>query len=120
MMPVPPAVEGGRRIRHWLVDLPLRRLRAGCPAAPGQAFGEGEDKDDDLLRNGALVDLYPWSGALRVGSRSYGLKEIEPLFLEGHREGEVTTEGDSVVQYTAYGLELETDTRRAPTRIQPR
>lgn len=71
-------------------------------------FGVGEDEIDDLLRAGALVDLYPIvRGALQVGSRSYGLKALEPLFLEGARAGEVTTAGDSVMEYRAYCLDVE-------------
>lgn len=71
-------------------------------------FGEGEDEVDDLLRTGSLVDLYPIvRGSIQVGSSSYGLKALEPLFLPDKREGEVTTAGDSVIQYAAYCLEKE-------------
>ncbi len=71
-------------------------------------FGTGEDEVDDLLRTGALVDLYPVvRGAIQVGTRSYGLKALEPLFMPGHREGDVTSAGDSVVQYAAYCAERE-------------
>ncbi|GAA4284218.1 TM0106 family RecB-like putative nuclease [Brevibacterium daeguense] len=42
----------------------------------------GEDMVDDLLRRGVLVDLYPVvRQALRVGSRSYSIKKLEPLYM---------------------------------------
>jgi uncharacterized protein len=65
--------------------------------------GVGEDEVDDLLRDSVLVDLYPVvRKALRVGSRSYSLKKIEPLYLEEHRVGDVTTALDSVEEYVKY------------------
>lgn len=63
--------------------------------------GVGEDAIDELLRAGVLVDLYATvRGSLRVGQDSYSLKKLEPLYMPGHREGEVTTAGDSIVEYT--------------------
>jgi len=65
--------------------------------------GIGEDEVDDLLREQVLVDLYPVvRGAVRVGSRSYSLKKIEPLYLDAARTVEVTTAGDSVEEYARY------------------
>jgi len=62
--------------------------------------GVGEDVIDDLLRDGVLVDLYATVRAsLRVGQDSYSIKKLEPLYMEGVREGEVTTAGDSIVEY---------------------
>ncbi|MDQ2623642.1 MAG: TM0106 family RecB-like putative nuclease, partial [Actinomycetota bacterium] len=70
--------------------------------------GVGEDEVDNLLREGVLVDLYPVvRGAIRVGSRSYSLKKIEPLYLPEARSGEVTTAGDSVEEYAHYRRLLE-------------
>ena len=70
--------------------------------------GEGEAEVDRLLNDAVLVDLYPVvRGALRVGSRSYSLKKIEPLYLEAARSGEVTTAGDSVEEYARYRHLLE-------------
>lgn len=63
--------------------------------------GVGEDAVDDLLRDHVLVDLYPIvRQSLRVGSRSYSIKKLEPLYMgdEG-REGEVTNAGDSITEY---------------------
>ena len=67
--------------------------------------GVCEEEVDDLLREAVLVDLFPVvRGALRVGSRSYSLKKIEPLYLPEARAGEVTTAGDSVEEYARYRL----------------
>ena len=61
--------------------------------------GEGEAIVDELLRRGVLVDLYPVvTSSLRVGAPSYSIKKLEPLYLDGHREG-VTNAADSVQQY---------------------
>ncbi|GIG20874.1 hypothetical protein Cch01nite_15980 [Cellulomonas chitinilytica] len=63
--------------------------------------GVGEEAVDQLLREGVLVDLYATvRRGLRVGSSSYSLKKLEPLYMgdEG-RDGEVTTAGDSIVEY---------------------
>lgn len=61
--------------------------------------GEGEAIVDDLLRRGVLVDLYPVvTSSLRIGVPSYSIKKLEPLYLDGHREG-VTNAADSVQQY---------------------
>jgi len=66
--------------------------------------GVGEQQIDDLLRANVLVDLYPIvKGALRVSRPSYSLKELEPLYMgDDLREGDVTTAGDSVIEYAKY------------------
>ncbi|HET7308175.1 MAG TPA: TM0106 family RecB-like putative nuclease [Gammaproteobacteria bacterium] len=57
---------------------------------------------DDLLRDDVLVDLFSVvRNALRIGEPNYSLKSVEHLYL-APREGEVTTAGDSVVQYDYY------------------
>ncbi|TKR22288.1 TM0106 family RecB-like putative nuclease, partial [Cellulomonas hominis] len=62
--------------------------------------GVGEADVDELLRAGVLVDLYATVRAsLRTGQRSSSLKQLEPLYMPGHRTGEVTTAGDSIDQY---------------------
>ena len=64
--------------------------------------GIGEHEIDDLLREHALVDLYPVvRQALRVGSPSYSIKKLEPLYMGSDlRDADgVTTAGDSIVQY---------------------
>lgn len=63
--------------------------------------GAGEDAVDQLLRDGVLVDLYATvRRGLRVGSDSYSLKKLEPLYMGAeHREGAVTTATDSITEY---------------------
>jgi uncharacterized protein len=65
--------------------------------------GVEEDFIDDLLRENTLVDLYPIvRRALVVGSHSYSLKKLEPIFvLDEEREG-VANAADSVVEYANY------------------
>jgi predicted RecB family nuclease len=62
--------------------------------------GVGEEDVDDLLRNNVLVDLYPIvRRGLRIGTRSYSLKKLEPLYMgEQEREG-VANAGDSITEY---------------------
>ena len=63
--------------------------------------GVGEDEVDQLLRENVLVDLYPIvRKALRVGSRSYSIKKLEPLYMgEEIREGEVQNAAASITEY---------------------
>lgn len=63
--------------------------------------GVGEDEVDQLLRNDALVDLYPLvKKSVRVGSRSYSIKKLEPLYMGDElRVGEVTNAADSITEY---------------------
>jgi predicted RecB family nuclease len=64
--------------------------------------GVGEDDINNVVRAGVLVDLYPLvRNGIRVGTESYGLKAIEPLYL-GHRQGEVTSGADSITEYARY------------------
>lgn len=65
--------------------------------------GVGGEFVDDLLRGFKLVDLYPIvRKALLVGTPSYSLKKLEPLFMgEREREG-VSNAADSVVEYANY------------------
>jgi uncharacterized protein len=66
-------------------------------------YGVGEDEVDELLRAGVLVDLYPVvRKALRVGSPSYSIKKLEPLYMgDDLREGDVTNAAASIVEYHA-------------------
>ncbi|MEO6827579.1 MAG: AAA domain-containing protein, partial [Microbacteriaceae bacterium] len=62
---------------------------------------------DQLLRDNALVDLYPLvKKTMRVGSRSYSIKKLEPLYMGDElRAGEVTNAVDSISEYVqARGL----------------
>ncbi|OHU71046.1 nuclease [Mycobacteroides chelonae] len=67
-------------------------------------YGIGEEQIDDLLRDNVLVDLYPVvRKSIRSGSSGYGLKALEPLFIEsGKRSGDVTTAVDSINEYARY------------------
>ncbi|MCU1407129.1 MAG: helicase [Glaciihabitans sp.] len=62
--------------------------------------GVGEDAVDDLLRANVLVDLYPIvRKSLRVGSRSYSIKYLEPLYMgQEEREG-VSNATASITEY---------------------
>jgi predicted RecB family nuclease len=63
--------------------------------------GVGEDAVDDLLRANVLVDLFPIvRKALRVGSRSYSIKKLEPLYMhDDGRSGDVQTATASIEEY---------------------
>jgi predicted RecB family nuclease len=64
--------------------------------------GYGEEIVDDLLRNNVLVDLYPVvKQGLRIGSRSYSLKKLEPLYMDVKRDG-VSNAADSITEYVRY------------------
>jgi predicted RecB family nuclease len=61
--------------------------------------GVCEDEVDQLLRDGVFVDLYAVvRGAVRVSSRSYSIKKLEPLYMAA-REAAVTNAADSIVVY---------------------
>ncbi len=50
--------------------------------------GVGEEQIDDLLRGGVLVDLYPVvKRSLVIGSASYSLKKLEPLYMPRVADG---------------------------------
>ncbi|SIT67747.1 bifunctional RecB family nuclease/DEAD/DEAH box helicase [Microbacterium sp. RU33B] len=63
--------------------------------------GTREGDVDRLLRDGVFVDLYPIvRRALRVGSRSYSIKKLEPLYMGADvRTSDVQKGDDSIVQY---------------------
>ncbi len=74
--------------------------------------GVGEEEIDQLLREHVLVDLYPIvRSALRVGSRSYSIKKLEPLYMgeELRDESGVTNAGQSVVEYAEASALLRSD-----------
>jgi predicted RecB family nuclease len=65
--------------------------------------GVGEDAVDDLLRNNVLVDLYPVvKQGLRIGSRSYSLKKLEPLYMGSRAREGVDNAADSIAEYVHY------------------
>ncbi|MFF2388088.1 TM0106 family RecB-like putative nuclease [Agromyces sp. NPDC058104] len=63
--------------------------------------GVGEAEVDQLLADGVLVDLYPIvKRAVRVGSRSYSIKKLEPLYMGSElREADVKSGADSITEY---------------------
>lgn len=71
--------------------------------------GVGEAEVDQLLREHVLVDLYPIvRRALRVGSRSYSIKKLEPLYMgsELRDEAGVTSAAQSVTEYAEAKAQL--------------
>jgi predicted RecB family nuclease len=65
--------------------------------------GTREEAVDDLLRGGALVDLYAVvRSALLVSQRSYSIKYLEPLYMPAAREGDVKTAVSSIEAYEEY------------------
>ncbi|MFO7690954.1 MAG: TM0106 family RecB-like putative nuclease, partial [Cryobacterium sp.] len=62
--------------------------------------GVGEDAVDDLLRANVLVDLYPVvRRGLLIGSRSYSLKKLEPLYMGDDERQGVANAADSIAEY---------------------
>ena len=63
--------------------------------------GVGEAEVDQLLHDGVLVDLYPIvKRSVRVGSRSYSIKKLEPLYMGDElREADVKSGADSITEY---------------------
>ncbi|MBF4573874.1 TM0106 family RecB-like putative nuclease [Herbiconiux sp. VKM Ac-1786] len=66
--------------------------------------GVGEEQLDELLRANVLVDLYPVvKKSVRVSSRSYSLKKLEPLYMGDQlRQSDVTNGADSITAYVHY------------------
>ena len=69
--------------------------------AMAATYGVREAEVDTLLREGVFVDLYPIvRRALRVGSRSYSIKKLEPLYMGAEvRTSDVQRGDDSIVKY---------------------
>ena len=62
--------------------------------------GTREAEVDNFLRRGALVNLYQVvREAMRVSEPSYSLKNLEALYMDDARGGQVTTAGGSIVTY---------------------
>lgn len=67
--------------------------------------GVYEDEVAGLLADGVLVDLYAVVKAtVRVGSPSYSLKRLEPLYMgDDLRDADgVTAGGDSILEYQRF------------------
>lgn len=101
-------------LRRWLDDVAERRVRdpklhiyhyasyeRTHLLAIAARHGVGVDEVDALLRDGVLVDLYPLvRRSVRVGSPSYSIKKLEPLYMGDElRSGEVTNAAASIVEY---------------------
>lgn len=89
------ATHPGMHIYHYAPYEPTHLL------AMAARYGVGEAEVDRLLRDGVFVDLYPIvRRALRVGSRSYSIKKLEPLYMgERVRTSDVQKGDDSIVRY---------------------
>ncbi len=85
----------GMHIYHYAPYEPTHLL------AMAARYGVREAEVDTLLREGVFVDLYPIvRRALRVGSRSYSIKKLEPLYMGDEvRTSDVQRGDDSIVRY---------------------
>ncbi|MFS0866521.1 TM0106 family RecB-like putative nuclease [Microbacterium sp. 179-B 1A2 NHS] len=85
----------GMHIYHYAPYEPTHLL------AMAARHGVREADVDRLLRDGVFVDLYPIvRRALRVGSRSYSIKKLEPLYMGADvRTSDVQRGDDSIVRY---------------------
>ena len=85
----------GMHIYHYAPYEPTHLL------AMAARHGVREADVDRLLRDGMFVDLYPIvRRALRVGSRSYSIKKLEPLYMgDDVRTSDVQKGDDSIVRY---------------------
>ena len=83
--------------------------------------GVGEEAVDDLLRNNVLVDLYPVvRQGLRIGSRSYSLKKLEPLYMGDDLRAGVSTAADSISEYARSRTLLASGDTDAASEVPPR
>lgn len=99
----------GMHIYHYAPYEPTHLL------AIAARHGVREADVDRLLRDGVFVDLYPIvRRALRVGSRSYSIKKLEPLYMgDEARTSDVQKGDDSIVRYVeARALIADGDERR--------
>jgi predicted RecB family nuclease len=82
-------------------------------------YGEGEAVVDQLLRDGVLVDLFPIvKGALRIGTPSYSIKKLEPLYMgEAERAG-VTNAADSIGEYVESSVAAANGNLQRSTEIR--
>ena len=74
--------------------------------------GVCEREVDDLLRSQVLVDLYPVvRKALKIGSRSYSIKKLEPLYMgdELRDEDGVVSGAQSVTEYAEAVSDMASD-----------
>lgn len=83
--------------------------------------GVREGEVDRLLREGVFVDLYPLVlRTVRVGSRSYSIKKLEPLYMgDDVRTSDVQKGDDSIVQYVAARELAAAGRKPRPTQCWP-
>ncbi|MGK9221700.1 TM0106 family RecB-like putative nuclease [Microbacterium barkeri] len=86
-------------------------------AAMAARHGVREADVDRMLRDELFVDLYPIvRRALRVGSRSYSIKKLEPLYMGDEvRTQDVQKGDDSIVRYVE-ARALQADGQEAAAR----
>lgn len=89
------AAHPGMHIYHYAPYEPTHL------AAMAARHGVREADVDRMLRDELFVDLYPIvRRALRVGSRSYSIKKLEPLYMGDEvRTQDVQQGGDSILRY---------------------
>jgi len=100
----------GMHIYHYAPYEPTHLLTMAA------RYGVREADVDRLLRDGVFVDLYPVvRRALRVGSRSYSIKKLEPLYMGDEvRTSDVQRGDDSIVKYVeARALAADGETEAA-------
>jgi uncharacterized protein len=100
----------GMHVYHYAPYEPTHLL------AMAARHGVREADVDRLLRDGVFVDLYPIvRRALRVGSRSYSIKKLEPLYMGDEvRTSDVQKGDDSIVRYVeARALQADAATAEA-------
>jgi len=113
MVDVQRAAHPGMHIYHYAPYEPTHLL------AMAARYGVGESAVDRLLRDGVFVDLYPIvRRALRVGSRSYSIKKLEPLYMGAEvRTSDVQKGDDSIVRYVEARALADVGEREAADRI---
>ena len=101
----------GMHIYHYAPYEPTHLLSMAA------RHGTREADVDRLLADGVFVDLYPIvRRALRVGSRSYSIKKLEPLYMGAEvRTSDVQKGDDSIVKYVQ-ARALEDDGQDAAAR----
>lgn len=103
----------GMHIYHYAPYEPTHLL------AMAARYGVREADVDTLLRDGVFVDLYPIvRRALRVGSRSYSIKKLEPLYMGDEvRLSDVQKGDDSIVKYVEARAFIDADDEAAGRAI---
>ncbi|MGO1880419.1 MAG: TM0106 family RecB-like putative nuclease [Microbacterium gubbeenense] len=78
-------------------------------SAMAARHGVREAEVDRMLRDELFVDLYPIvKNALRIGSRSYSIKKLEPLYMGDEvRTQDVQRGDDSIVRYVEARTHME-------------